>query len=164
MTQLDSTTARAVQDYWDIIGEFPYPVSQFCVSPWCHTGVAMEWVEGKIFFIFLLLVLIFTLPADYCVTCMQCVFIIDPCEKAVIYKVWRTGLKSTSVICFMTFARTARAPNGSQMRSSKSWGPIKTRLHLRRSKWRPRRAEDQPAVALYTLEAPPPSRAHGWDY
>ena len=47
-------------------------------------------MEGKIIFIFLLLVLIFTSPADYCVICMQRVFIIDPREEAAIYRAWRT--------------------------------------------------------------------------
>ena len=28
--------------------------------------------------------------ANYCVTCMQCMFIIDPCEEAFIYRAWRT--------------------------------------------------------------------------
>ena len=28
--------------------------------------------------------------ADYCVTCVQRMFTIDPCEKASIYKAWRT--------------------------------------------------------------------------
>ena len=52
----------------------------------------VERVKGKIIiiFLFLLLVLIFTSPADYYVTCMQRVFIIDPREEATIYKVWRT--------------------------------------------------------------------------
>ena len=43
-----------------------------------------------LFSIFLLLVLIFTSPVDYCVTCTQRVFIIDPCKKASIYRAWRT--------------------------------------------------------------------------
>ena len=50
----------------------------------------MERVEGKIIIILLLLVLIFTSLADYCVTCMQRMFIIDSHEKAAIYRAWRT--------------------------------------------------------------------------
>ena len=47
-------------------------------------------MEGKIIIIFLLLVLIFTSLVDYYVTYIQCMFIIDPCEEAAIYKAWRT--------------------------------------------------------------------------
>ena len=50
----------------------------------------MERVESKIIIIFLLLVLIFTSPANYCVTCIQRMFIIDPRKEAVIYRAWRT--------------------------------------------------------------------------
>ena len=53
----------------------------------------MEGVKGKIISIFLLLVLIFTSPAYYCVICMQRVFIIDPREEAAIYRAWRTRVE-----------------------------------------------------------------------
>ena len=48
-------------------------------------------VESKIiiFFTFLLLVLIFTSLADYCVTYMQRVCIIDQREETSIYRAWR---------------------------------------------------------------------------
>ena len=79
----------------------------------------MERVEGKIIIIFLLLVLIFTSPIDYCITCMQRMFIIDPHDEASIYWSRGPGPGSTSTICFMTFVRTARATTGSQRRSSR---------------------------------------------
>ena len=53
-------------------------------------------MEGKIInilFYFILLVLIFTSPVDYCVIYMQRVFIIDPREEAVIYRAWRTRVE-----------------------------------------------------------------------
>ena len=46
-------------------------------------------MEGKIIIIFLLLVLIFTSPADYCIRYIQRTFIINPCEEVAIYKAWR---------------------------------------------------------------------------
>ena len=51
----------------------------------------MKRVEGKIIINFLLLVLSFTSLANYCVTCMQQMFIIYPCEEVAIYKAWRTS-------------------------------------------------------------------------
>ena len=27
---------------------------------------------------------------DYCITCMQCMFTVNPCKEASIYKAWRT--------------------------------------------------------------------------
>ena len=53
----------------------------------------MEIVESKIINIFLLLRLIFILLADYCVTFMQHVFIINTREEAAIYRTWRTRAK-----------------------------------------------------------------------
>ena len=55
----------------------------------------MEKVEGKII-IFLLLVLIFTSPADYCVTCMSHIFIIDPREEATMYRAEDQGREAPS--------------------------------------------------------------------
>ena len=53
----------------------------------------MERVKSKIISIFLLLVLIFTSLADYCVIYIQRVFIIDPCNEAAIYRAWRTRVE-----------------------------------------------------------------------
>ena len=63
----------------------------------------MERLEGKIInifiFYFLLLVLIFTSPANCCVICMQHVFIIDPCEEVATYRAWTT--KAEKRLCDM---------------------------------------------------------------
>ena len=50
----------------------------------------------------------------------------------------REGLapRSASAICFMIFARMVRTPIGSWMISSRHWGPARTYLYLRRSKWK----------------------------
>ena len=66
MTQLDSISTRSAQDYQDIRGKFPRPASQFCAGPWCHTGVVMERVEGKIINIY---IYILSLVFNFYFTC-----------------------------------------------------------------------------------------------
>ena len=61
--------------------------------------------------------------------------------------------RSISTIYFMTFARTALASTGWRMRSSGHRGPTRTCPDLRQSMWRPEQTENQPVLALYTLEA-----------
>ena len=58
-------------------------------------GDVVERLEGKIIIFLLLLLLLFLYMliyynwADYCVTCVQHMFTIDPREEASIYKAWK---------------------------------------------------------------------------
>ena len=157
MTQQDSTMARVAQDHRGIWEEFPCPASQFCASPWCHTRVVVERGKDKIIIIFDFLLHLLTIVLHVCSICLLKIY-----ARRLPYTGHRgPGLGNASTIYFMTFARMMQAPTGSRMRSSRPWGPTRTHLHLRRSRWRLGRVEDQPAVALCALEAPPPSRTHG---
>ena len=135
MTQLDSTTVKAVQDYRVIRGELSHLIYQFCAGPWGHTTV-VERVEGKIiiiiFFFYFLIIsfdfyfyawLFITISADYCVTvCSICSLLIHVRR---LRSTRRGGPRpgSSSAICIITFARTALAPISSLIRSSRHWGP-----------------------------------------
>ena len=44
--------------------------------------------------IFILCMIIYYNSVDYDVTCMQRMFIIDPCEEALNYRVWRTRVEN----------------------------------------------------------------------
>ena len=160
MILLDSTTTKAEQNFWGIRGELWCPASQFCAGPWCHTGVVVERVEGKIIIIFLLLVLILlhllTIVLHVCSVCLLLIH----AKKLPSTGCGGPGPACAFAICFMTFVRTAQAPISSWRRCSRPWGPTGTHLHLRWNRWRPGWAEDKLAVALCTLEAPPPSRTH----
>ena len=156
-----------MQDYRGIQGEFSHPTYQFSAGPWGHIGVVVERMEGKIIIIFLLLYYWFWFLLHLLTivlhVCSVCLLLIHAMRLPSIGR-GGPGPGYAFTIYFLTLARIARAPIGSRMRSFRHWGPIRTRSHLRQSRWRLGRVENQPTVALCTLEALLPLRARGWEW
>ena len=101
---------------------------------------------------------------NYCVTCMQHIFIIDPCTEASIYKAWRTRAGKWLRDMFHDIYENDVSTHWLTDEILQALRAHLDSLEFQAKQVKAWRAEDQLEVARCTLEAPLPLMARDWGW